>query len=93
MTISCTYVDVFNTHLVSYTDDLSHDGIRASQITTLIDAIKQSDAHIKIFGGDLNAKPIKDKTHPYGRLTLENMVDSFIGKISEIWRLKLSRNN
>jgi len=23
-------------------------------------------------------QPIKDKTHPYGRLILENMVDSFI---------------
>ncbi len=86
------YLDVFNTHVVSYTDHLSLDGIRASQITTIIDVIKQSDAKIKIFGGDLNSKPIKDKTHPYGRLTLENMVDSFIGKISEILLLKFCSN-
>ena len=77
-------VDVFNTHLVSYTEDdgldIDHNGIRANQVSTLLERIQASDADIKIFGGDMNAFPIKDNDNsPYARLTYE-MIDSFVDR-------------
>lgn len=91
-------IDIFNTHLVSYThggaigldgkliknfvDDITHKGVRAIQTTTLIEAIRNSTADIKIFGGDMNALPIKGEKDAYGRMNIE-MVDSLIERYPE----------
>ena len=74
-------VDVFNTHLVSFTEDsldIDNNGVRANQVTTLLERIKASDANVKIFGADMNAYPLKDDPNsPYSRMTAK-MTDSFV---------------
>ena len=52
-------VDLFTTHVVSYTNNPNRDNTwyRFLQTAQMAHAIKTSDADIKIFGGDINARP------------------------------------
>ena len=52
-------VDLFTTHLVSYTNNPNRDNTwyRFLQSAQTAHAIKSSNADIKIFGGDINARP------------------------------------
>lgn len=78
-------VDIFNTHLASlFAEDNGLDNslleVRGNQVSTLLERIQASDANIKIFGGDLNAYPIKDDANsPYARMT-QDMIDSFVDR-------------
>lgn len=59
-------VDVFTTHLVSYTKAEDNRLTRYLQAMETISLIARSDADIAIFGGDLNAQPIESPRQPYG---------------------------
>jgi len=63
-------VDVFTTHLVSYTNNPNNDNSmyrrwQAAEAARYIDA---SNADVKLFGGDLNALPLTGVRQPYGIL-------------------------
>jgi len=61
-------VDVFTTHLVSYTKATDNKLTRYLQAMETVSLIARSDADLAIFGGDLNAGPIDSPRHPYGML-------------------------
>jgi len=61
-------IDVFTTHLVSYTKADDNRLTRYLQAMETISLIARSDADIAIFGGDLNAAPIESQNHPYGMM-------------------------
>ena len=80
-------IDIFNSHLVSFThnkfvDDVTHNGVRTNQTATLIKAIQNSNADVKIFGTDLNAVPLKGPENSYGLLGIE-LIDSLIERYPE----------
>lgn len=60
-------VDVFTTHMVSYTNNPNSDNshYRFLQSVETARYVSQSDADIKLFGGDLNALPLKGEKQPY----------------------------
>eukprot|EP00096_Caligus_rogercresseyi_P009448 TRINITY_DN3216_c0_g1_i2.p1 TRINITY_DN3216_c0_g1~~TRINITY_DN3216_c0_g1_i2.p1 ORF type:complete len:363 (-),score=74.56 TRINITY_DN3216_c0_g1_i2:284-1372(-) len=64
-------VDVFTTHLISYTNHPHKDNakFRYMQALETVGHIRNSDADIKLFGGDLNTLPITDTREPYGILS------------------------
>jgi len=72
-------IDVFTTHLVSYTKATDNKLTRYLQAMETVSLIARSDADIAIFGGDLNAGPIESPRHPYGMLRTV-MKDSLIEK-------------
>jgi endonuclease/exonuclease/phosphatase family metal-dependent hydrolase len=56
-------LDVFTAHLSTYLmDPNSNDRVRRSQSAETVDMIRQSNADIKIFSGDVNARP--NSCHP-----------------------------
>jgi len=59
-------VDVFTTHLVSYTKADDNRLTRYLQAMETISLITRSDADLAIFGGDLNAQPLNSPGQPYG---------------------------
>jgi len=61
-------IDVFTTHLVSYTKADDNKIVRYKQASETVELISKSDADIVIFGGDINANPIDDIRQPYGML-------------------------
>jgi len=78
-------IDLFTTHLVSYTNNPNRDNNRIRYIQTLetVRLIDKTDADIKIFAGDVNALPfpgvINGKRQPYSLLTsimTDSLVDS-----------------
>ncbi len=64
-------VDVFTTHMVSYSTNSNSDNshYRYLQSREALGYVAMSDADIKIFGGDLNSLPHKGPTQPYGVFT------------------------
>ncbi|XP_040572259.1 putative neutral sphingomyelinase isoform X2 [Lepeophtheirus salmonis] len=74
-------VDVFTTHLISYTNHPNQDNakFRYMQALETVRHIRNSDADIKLFGGDLNTLPITDSREPYGILSTV-LTDSLIDK-------------
>jgi len=60
-------VDIFTTHLVSYTNNPNYDNTmyRFQQAAETSKAIRDSDADVKLFGGDLNALPYLSERQPY----------------------------
>lgn len=64
-------VDVYTTHLVSYTNNPNRDNnfYRYLQAHETVSFIQKSDADVKIFGGDINALPIQGKRQPYAQLS------------------------
>jgi len=78
-------IDLFTTHLVSYTNNPNRDNNRIRYIQTLetIRLIDKTDADVKIFAGDVNALPfpgiINGKRQPYSLLT-SIMTDSLVDK-------------
>jgi len=78
-------IDLFTTHLVSYTNNPNRDNNRIRYIQTLetVRYIDKSDADVKIFAGDVNALPfpglINGKRQPYSLLT-SIMTDSLVDK-------------
>jgi len=72
-------VDVFTTHLVSYTKAEDNRLTRYLQAMETISLIARSDADIAIFGGDLNAQPVNSPHSPYGMCS-NLMKDALLGK-------------
>jgi len=78
-------IDLFTTHLVSYTNNPNRDNNRIRYIQTLetIRLIDETDADVKIFAGDVNALPfpglINGKRQPYSLLT-SIMTDSLVDR-------------
>jgi len=75
-------IDVFTTHLVSYTKADDNKLVRYMQAMETVRLIAQSDADITIFGGDLNATPIDNMHQPYGMLRTilkDALVDRYPG--------------
>jgi len=72
-------VDVFTTHLVSYTKADDNRLTRYLQAMETISLIARSDADIAIFGGDLNAQPVNTPHSPYGMCSTV-MKDALLGK-------------
>lgn len=72
-------VDVFTTHLVSYTKAEDNRLTRYLQAMETISLIARSDADIAIFGGDINAKPVNSPHSPYG-MCRTVMKDALLGK-------------
>lgn len=75
-------VDVFTTHMISYTNHPNRDNTLFRYLQTLETAkhINNSDADIKLFGGDINALPfINDRRQPYSILT-SGLTDSLTDK-------------
>lgn len=60
-------VDLFTSHLVSYTNNPNYDNTmyRFQQVMEVARAIRDSKADIKLFGGDLNALPYLSERQPY----------------------------
>merc|ERR1712025_881051 len=78
-------IDLFTTHLVSYTNNPNYDNNRIRYIQTLetVRLIERTDADVKIFAGDVNALPfpglINGKRQPYSLLT-SIMTDSLVDR-------------
>jgi len=78
-------IDLFTTHLVSYTNNPNYDNNRIRYIQTLetVKLIERTDADVKIFAGDVNALPfpglINGKRQPYSLLT-SIMTDSLVDR-------------
>jgi len=74
-------IDLFTTHLVSYTNNPNRDNnlIRYRQTLETIRLIDKTDADIKIFAGDVNALPYPGKSQPYSLLT-SIMTDSLVDR-------------
>jgi len=78
-------IDLFTTHLVSYTNNPNRDNNRIRYIQTLetVRLIDKTDADVKIFAGDVNALPfpgvINGKRQPYSLLT-SIMTDSLVDR-------------
>ncbi|XP_023336100.1 putative neutral sphingomyelinase [Eurytemora carolleeae] len=75
-------IDVFTTHLVSYTKADDNKLVRYMQATETVNLISKSDADITLFGGDINATPIDNMHQPYGMLRTvlkDAMVDKYPG--------------
>ncbi len=64
-------VDVFTTHMVSYSKNPNSDNniYRYLQSREALGYVQMSDADVKIFGGDLNSLPHRGPAQPYGVLT------------------------
>jgi len=74
-------IDVFTTHLVSYTKADDNKLVRYQQAQETVSIISNSDADIQIFGGDINATPIDNLHQPYGMLS-SIMKDALLEKYS-----------
>ncbi|TRY72102.1 hypothetical protein TCAL_01108 [Tigriopus californicus] len=63
-------VDVFTTHFVSYTNNPNNDNsnYRFTQALEAAQYVERSNADIKLFGGDLNALPLRGRKQPYSIL-------------------------
>ncbi len=74
-------VDLFTTHLVSYTNNPNRDNnlIRYMQTLETVQLIEATDADVKIFAGDVNALPHQGRKQPYGLLT-SIMTDSLVDR-------------
>ena len=74
-------IDLFTTHMVSYTSnpDRENNQIRFMQMLETVNLIKKSDADVKIFAGDTNARPHIGKRQPYSLLT-SIMTDSLVDR-------------
>jgi len=79
-------IDLFTTHLVSYTNNPNRDNNRIRYMQTLetVQLIDKTDADVKIFAGDVNALPfpgiINGKRQPYSLLTsilTDSLVDRY----------------
>jgi hypothetical protein len=80
-------VDLFTTHLVSYTNNPNRDNNHYRYMQTLetVKYIEASDADVKIFAGDVNALPLTGSRQPYGLLT-SLMTDSLVDRYpNESW--------
>lgn len=77
-------VDLFTTHLVSYTDNPNRDNnlVRYMQTLETVARIDRSDADVKIFAGDANALPHYGSRQPYSLLT-SLMTDSLVDRYPE----------
>ena len=77
-------VDIFATHLISYTNNPNYDNTeyRYLQAEETARAIRHSNADIKIFGGDINALPYLSERQPY-RMLRSVMQDSLIDRFGE----------
>lgn len=77
-------IDLFTTHLVSYTNNPNRDNnlIRYMQTVETINLINSTDADIKIFAGDVNALPLPGKRQPYSLLT-SIMTDALVDRYPE----------
>ncbi len=64
-------VDVFTTHMVSYSKNPNNDNsyYRYTQSREALAYVKLSDADVKILGGDFNSLPYKGPREPYGILS------------------------
>lgn len=77
-------IDLFTTHLVSYTNNPNRDNnfVRYMQTLETVKYIDKTDADVKIFAGDVNALPHIGKRQPYSLLT-SIMTDSLVDKYPE----------
>jgi len=77
-------IDLFTTHLVSYTEHPNRDNnlVRYMQTLETVKLIDRSDADVKIFAGDANAMPYYGKRQPYSLLT-SLMTDSLVDRYPE----------
>ena len=62
-------IELFNAHLTSWTEHFDNNDVRYNQTITLIEAIENSSADVKMFAGDANAAPKVEANEPYGLLT------------------------
>lgn len=76
-------IDVFTTHLVSYSNtNQDNRFVRYLQTLETINIIARSDADIAIFGGDVNAPPVEGPRQPYSMLCsvlTDSMTDKYPG--------------
>lgn len=74
-------IDLFTTHLVSYTRNPNRENrrVRYKQTQETVKYIAQSNADVKIFSGDVNALPLQGPDQPYTLLT-SLMTDSLVDK-------------
>lgn len=74
-------IDLFTTHLVSYTNNPNRDNnfVRYMQTQETVKLINATDADVKIFAGDVNALPHIGKRQPYSLLT-SIMTDSLVDR-------------
>ena len=78
-------IDLFTTHMVSYTSNPNRDNtkIRYMQMLETVNLINKSNAEVKIFAGDINALPLTGKGQPYNLLTSimsDSLVDRYPGQ-------------
>ena len=74
-------IDLFTTHLVSYTvsPNSKNRRVRYMQSLETVKYIAQTDADVKIFSGDVNALPLQGRDQPYTLLT-SLMTDALVDK-------------
>lgn len=74
-------VDVFTTHMISYTNNPNRDNtlFRYLQAIDTVRHIRRSNADIKLFGGDINALPYMSAKQPYAIL-MSTLKDSLLDR-------------
>ena len=83
-------IDLFTTHLVSYTVNPNRENrrVRYKQTHETVKYIAQSNADVKIFSGDVNALPLQGPDQPYTILTslmTDALVDKYPNASSHPW--------